>query len=89
MKLTSLLWYIKQLLPLAYWSWYIDADGTLYLCIWRMWFGRHFDVLDLPIGAAVRARYPERSLNLEYLYHSTEPLSMRERRTRYSRGERL
>lgn len=36
-------WYLKQLLPLQYITEYRDADHY-WLCIWRMWFGRCFNV---------------------------------------------
>lgn len=46
-------WAFKQLLPLSYWTKYRVADGSergqLRLAIWRMWFGRCFDVVDVPV----------------------------------------
>lgn len=37
-------WYLKQLLPLAYWSKYRDDTGQQYFSIWRMWFGHVYDL---------------------------------------------
>jgi len=37
-------WYLKQLLPLTYWTSVGKADGRPEFVIWRMWFGRSFDV---------------------------------------------
>lgn len=34
-------WYLKQLLPLLYWTTFSE-DGKRRLCIWRMWLGRCF-----------------------------------------------
>lgn len=36
-------WYFKQLLPLRYESTYTEA-GHRWLTIWRMWFGRCYNV---------------------------------------------
>lgn len=37
------IWYVKQLLPLRYVSEYIEG-GEARVSVWRMWFGRCFDV---------------------------------------------
>lgn len=42
MKMSRIIWYLKQLFPLMYVSEY-TANGKKELCIWRMWFGRCFD----------------------------------------------
>ena len=36
-------WYFKQFLPLTYVSEY-DENGKQKVTIWRMWFGRCFDI---------------------------------------------
>jgi hypothetical protein len=36
------IWFVKQLLPLAYWTEY-EQDGKKYFHIWRMWFGKCFN----------------------------------------------
>jgi hypothetical protein len=41
--LRKLEWYARQLLPLTYVSKYGQDNKTM-LCIWRMWFGRCFNV---------------------------------------------
>jgi hypothetical protein len=38
-------WYIKQLLPLKYESTFREK-GVMKHCVWRMWFGRCFDILE-------------------------------------------
>jgi len=35
-------WYLRQLLPLLYRTYYADGDGNVRLAVWRMWFGRCF-----------------------------------------------
>ena len=45
------IWYVKQLLPLTYWSTYTEtATKQRRFVIWRMWFGRCFDVKDVAIA---------------------------------------
>ena len=39
----KLVWYLKQLLPLKYYSEY-KLNGVPYTCRWRMWFGRCFQI---------------------------------------------
>lgn len=41
--MSRFIWYLKQLLPLRYESVYLEG-GKRMLCIWRMWFGRCFNV---------------------------------------------
>ena len=38
------MWYLKQLLPLTYRSHYMDSAGQKRFVVWRMWFGKCFDV---------------------------------------------
>jgi hypothetical protein len=38
-----ILWNVKQLLPLSYVSYYGEHDAS-YVCVWRMWFGRCFNI---------------------------------------------
>jgi hypothetical protein len=50
----KLRWYLKQLTPRTYWTNYgrsVD-DATLegHFCIWKMWLGRCYDVIDIPTG---------------------------------------
>ena len=42
-KELTMIWYLKQLLPLAYASTY-TADGKRCRSTWRMWFGRCFNI---------------------------------------------
>ena len=44
------MWSLKQLLPLAYWTKYRTESGERRFAIWRMWFGRCFDVVDVPVS---------------------------------------
>ena len=39
-----MVWYLKQLLPLSYRSHYGDSAGQKWFAVWRMSFGRCFDV---------------------------------------------
>jgi hypothetical protein len=46
-----MLWYIKQLLPLTYWTTYTETEsGKKFFVIWRMWFGRSFDIIKFETG---------------------------------------
>ncbi|MHC4702438.1 MAG: hypothetical protein ACYTFQ_17885 [Planctomycetota bacterium] len=50
-----MLWYLKQLLPLTYWTTCtLPGGGTepagKYFTIWRMWFGRCFSVVRIPVA---------------------------------------
>jgi len=47
------LWYFKQLTPRTYWTAFNDVnpDGSVgrdRFCIWKMWFGRCYDVIHFP-----------------------------------------
>lgn len=46
--MSKLSWAVKQLLPLTYWTRY-EQSGEHRFVIWRMWFGRCFDVTDVRI----------------------------------------
>lgn len=39
----KIIWYLKQLLPPTYVT-TLTENGQRRLCIWRMWWGRSFDV---------------------------------------------
>jgi len=40
-------WYIKQLFPCLYYTVYAKDNGDTYFCIWRMWFGQCFNVIEV------------------------------------------
>lgn len=42
-------WYLKQLLPLTYRTHY-EEDGLKHFVVWKMWFGRSYDIDDYIIG---------------------------------------
>lgn len=44
-----LIWTAKQLLPLTYRTTYTEG-GVRRFAVWRMWFGRSFDVTDVAIA---------------------------------------
>ncbi len=56
--MSKLWWSLKQLLPLTYWTRYGDSTGSHFV-IWRMWFGRSFSVIDIPLGRLVGETYPD------------------------------
>ena len=37
-------WFLKQLFPLKYQSRCFDCDGIEWKTIWRMWFGKCFNI---------------------------------------------
>jgi len=41
--LDKIIWYFKQLLPLMYVTEY-GEEGKQFVTVWRMWFGRCFNV---------------------------------------------
>lgn len=43
-------WYLKQLLPLTYRSKYQDSEGNKHFTVWRMWFGKCFNIDDVVIN---------------------------------------
>jgi hypothetical protein len=54
-KLKKLLWYLKQLLPLTYWSIYQEFDKNsdrykTYFSIYRMWFGQVFNAVTVEVN---------------------------------------
>ena len=50
------IWYMKQLLPLRYETIYGGTGGKRYLSIWRMWFGRCFNVRTWELAPNSRER---------------------------------
>lgn len=48
--LNKILWYLKQLIPLKYKSFYVDNDNTFVLCTWIMWFGNCYKVTAKKLG---------------------------------------
>jgi len=42
---SRLVWALRQLLPLTYRTTYTES-GERHFTVWRMWFGRSFDVAD-------------------------------------------
>ncbi len=47
----KIVWTIKQLMPLTYRSHYGDSEGRRHFTVWRMWFGRCFDVEDVIVAS--------------------------------------
>ena len=47
--MSTLLYYLKQLLPLTYRTRYWDAQHQLHFCVWRQWLGRCFNVDDVVV----------------------------------------
>lgn len=41
-----IVWTLRQLLPLTYRTTYTDESGERHFTVWRMWFGRCFDIDD-------------------------------------------
>jgi hypothetical protein len=41
--LNKILWYLKQLFPLSYYSHYLQ-DGFEKVCVWKMLFGKCYNV---------------------------------------------
>jgi len=39
----KLKWYLRQLLPLFYWTEYRDMEGNVYVSVWQMWLGKVFN----------------------------------------------
>jgi hypothetical protein len=40
-KMNKVLWYVKQLFPMTYYTTY-GVDDKQYFSIWKMWFGKCF-----------------------------------------------
>ena len=55
-RLDRWIWYLKQLLPITYRTTYGEG-GRKHFTVWRMWFGRCFDVEDVLVAD------PERGLD--------------------------
>ena len=47
--MSTLRYYLKQILPLTYRTRYWDAQHQLHFCVWRQWFGRCFNVDDVVV----------------------------------------
>lgn len=47
---SKLIWSLKQLVPLTYRTRYSDGSGQRRFVVWRMWFGRCFDVEDVALA---------------------------------------
>ena len=43
--MSKLCWYLKQLVPLTYWTRYKDSEGN-HIVIWKMWLGNSYRVMD-------------------------------------------
>jgi hypothetical protein len=41
---------LRKLLPKTFWTTYGNMDGSRTFTIWRMWFGRCYDVTRIPAG---------------------------------------
>lgn len=42
-------WAVKQLVPMTYWT-TVGRDGHDHFVIWKMWLGRCYRVMDVPVG---------------------------------------
>ena len=42
--LSKIKWYLKQLFPLTYVGKATDNNLGKHLCVWKMWFGKPFDI---------------------------------------------
>lgn len=49
-KMNKIHFYLKQLLPLTYWTKYETPDNKKHFAIWRQWFGKVFDHQHFLIG---------------------------------------
>lgn len=45
----KLTWYLKQLLPLVYWTTYGGKDDKKEFCIWKMWLGKCYSITTFKI----------------------------------------
>ncbi len=45
-----MIWYLRQLFPLTYRTYYDDEKGASHFVVWRMWLGRCFDIDDVLIS---------------------------------------
>ena len=46
--MNRLIWYVKQLFKLQYFSQYSSGENK-YVCTWRMWLGKCYDVNEYQI----------------------------------------
>lgn len=44
-----MIWYLKQLLPLTYRTWYRE-NGVQHFCVWNMWMGRCYNIDDVVVN---------------------------------------
>lgn len=51
MRISRIVWLLRQALPLTYRTRYRDPRGRQHFCVWRMWLGRSFDVDDVVVAA--------------------------------------
>ena len=47
--LSKIKWYLKQLLPLYYTTFYNDSNNQKHFTVWQMWFGKTFNVTDVKV----------------------------------------
>lgn len=47
--MNKIIWCLKQLLPLTYRS-HFEMANKKYFCVWRMWFGRCFNIEEVEIA---------------------------------------
>lgn len=73
-----LLWCLKQLLPLTYWTRYSDESGQHWSCIWRQWFGRSFAITRVAVSGALAAVVAVGCLSPAYAAICTPDLSREE-----------
>lgn len=51
MRLSRVVWLVRQLLPLTYRSRYTtEPDGARHFAVWRMWLGRVYAVDDVLVA---------------------------------------
>jgi hypothetical protein len=53
--MSKLGWYVRQLFPLTYRTFYLDAQGLLHFAVWKMWFGRCYRVTDVFVDCYLTA----------------------------------
>jgi len=51
--LARIVWWLRQLLPLIYRTYYADELGNVPFAVWRMWFGRCFAIDDVVVDPFV------------------------------------
>jgi len=45
--MSRLTWYLRQLLPLTYRTYYGDEYGCIHFVVWKMWFGHCYKITDV------------------------------------------